>query len=318
MIYILTGDEDYLVEKRLNSLILDNESCEIEKYNGLDKDFNIDLLVDSYNNVGLFSSNKLIIVKDPYFLIKKADDNDIEKICFIINNQNFETTIIFYTLTNSFNEKLKSFKELSSNAKIIKCNQLKRNEFVAEAYSIIRNKNMNIDKSLVGILINASNNSLRLFSQNIDVLSLYPGKINEDVINKLLISSSDEEVFNLINALTNKNISQAIKCSRKLISSDNNINGLISLIANQLRFLYEVSFYSNSGLTINDIADKTSTKNTYRIEKAFESLRHLKDLEILKLLDYLSNLDYKLKTNVDINEELQLELFITSLINYEK
>lgn len=317
MIYVVYGNEEYLINKYLNSIIFENKNSDISKIDGSDKSFNIDELIDNYCNVGLLAENKLILVKNPYFLNKKIDDNELNKLKELIDNQSFESILVLYSYDGFINDKLKAFKEISNNAHINKFVQLKKQDFYRECYSILNENKLTLDKSLVNTLINSSNGSLTIFNQNIEVLSLYPEKIDIDVINGLLISNNDEEVFNLINAITNKNISLAIKYARKILKNDNNINGLLSLIAGQLRFLYEVSYLRNQGLSTNEIADRTSIKNSYRIEKAFESLNTLKENEILRLLDYLANLDLKIKTNAEIDDNLQLEMFIVRMMNYE-
>ena len=126
-----------------------------------------------------------------------------------------------------------------------------------------------------------------------DILDLYPEKIDEDVVNNLLISSNEENVFNLINALTNKKVSDSIYYARRILANDSNINGLIALLANQLRFLYQVSYYSDDPYGASDI---------------------LGCKDIMSMLDRLAVLDLDSKQNSDIDDTLKLELFIVELL----
>ena len=99
------------------------------------------------------------------------------------------------------------------------------------------------------------------------------------------------------------------------MAGDESVLRLISTLANQLRFLYTVAYYSSLGKTTNDLMDIVNTKSSYRIEKAYDTLRNISMEEIEDLLTKLSDLDYKCKTNYDLTDQMNLELFIVSLLN---
>ena len=115
----------------------------------------------------------------------------------------------------------------------------------------------------------------------------------------------------MINALTNKKVSDSIYYARRILANDSNINGLIALLANQLRFLYQVSYYSDDPYGASDIL---GCKSPYRITKALETLRTLKSKDIMSMLDRLAVLDLDSKQNSDIDDTLKLELFIVELL----
>lgn len=313
MIYIVSGKETLLVKRKIQSIIDYNKDANIVRYDGERKDFSISIMIDSCKNIDLFSPKTLVMVNNPYFLLKKGNDEDLKILSDYCLNPLFECDLLLYSYDKNFNKRLSIYKTISSNAEITELNQLSRQEYIHECYQILNQYNLKLDKKIIDYLINSCNNSISIFSQNIEVLALYPDSITLDIVEKLKISSNEEDVFKLINSLTNKDVSKSIMYSRKLLSLDNNINGLISLIANQLRFLYEVSLYHSYGDSINMIMKKTGSSSTFRIEKALESLNHLKDNEILSLLDKLSDLDYKFKSDNSIDESLRFELFIISL-----
>lgn len=313
MIYILIGEEGFLVENKLNEIINAKKDSLLSRFNGNDKTFNIDDVLIACSNVNLFNPSTLVLVKDAPFLINKTSE-DVDKILNYCASPLYENDLVFYTLDNRFNERLKTYKDISKNAQVFKFNKPKRNEYYGLCTDLIKKRNIKISKESANYLINSCNNSLQTFSQNLDILELYPETITNNVIDGILISANYDDVFGLINALTNKKISVAISLSRKLLKVDDNIFGLISMLGMQLRFLYEVSYYNDLNLSISEIMDRINTASSYRIEKAFESLSYLREKEILKLLDKLSDLDYSLKTNDDIDSKLQFELFIASMV----
>ena len=314
MIYIISGSDSYLIDQKLNEIIKQNKDADILKVDASGKNFSYYEVLDSIGSVGLFASSSIVLVKDPSILKRKVDnDLSVEQLIEYCRKPIYENVLVFYTYENDFKKTLKAYKDISKNADVIELKVDPKN-FYSLCLDVAKKYSFKLDNNCFNIVYKACNNSLALFKQNMDILEFYPDKITGDVVDALLISSNEENVFNLINALTNKKVSDSIYYAKRILSNDSNINGLISLLAGQLRFLYEVSFWSKTDSNPNYIADKMDVKSVYRVQKAFESLRYLKGNEIMSLLDKLANLDYKSKVNSDYDDTLKLELFIVGMI----
>ena len=312
MNYLIFGDDLYLIDKVIKKICDKNRDFEVIKIDASSKNFDYKYILDSCLGVGLFSVGSIVLVKDPLFLINKIENKAIDELIEYCKNPIFENELVFYTYDNDFKKNLTTFKEIKKNAKVLECKvDLKR--YDVDCINIYKEKNINLNKKVLDILIESSRPSLSLFKQNLDLLSLYPDDINEEITQKLITSNKEEYVFNFINALTRKDINSAFKSLERLMYIDNNINGLIALLASQLRFLYEVSYYKEKSFSINEVMEKMEINNFYRISIAFKTLNNLDMLEILGLLNKLADLDYKCKTNNDLNDKLKMELFIVSL-----
>ena len=314
MIYIISGSDSYLIDQKLNEIIKQNKDADVIKVDASGKTFSYYEVLDSIGSVGLFASSSIVLVKDPSILKSKVDnDLSVEQLIEYCKKPIYENVLVFYTYENDFKKTLKTYKDISKNADVIELKVDPKN-FYSLCLDVAKKYSFKLDNNCFNIVYKACNNSLTLFKQNMDILELYPDKITGDVVDTLLISSNEENVFNLINALTNKKVSDSIYFAKRILSNDSNINGLISLLAGQLRFLYEVSFWSKTDSNPNCIADKMDVKSVYRVQKALESLRYLRGNEIMSLLDKLANLDYKSKVNSDYDDTLKLELFIVGMI----
>lgn len=314
MIYIISGSESYLIDKKLNEIINKDKDFDLIKLDGSSKTFSYRELLDTITSVGLFSNKSLVLLKDPVFFKKKVEDKELDELIEYCKNPLYENDLVFYTYEDDFKKILKAYKDISKNAEVIDC-KIEAKNFNIECINILKARNIKMTKEAFNLLVNMCNNSLSLFNQNIDVLALYPEKIDESVINGLCVGSSEENVFNLINSLTSKDVTNSIKYANRILANDNNINGLIALLANQLHFLYEVSYYDSIGDDVYTIMDKTNSKKQYRIDMAFKTLRNLNRKEIMSLLNKLSDLDFKGKVNSDIDDKLRLELFIVGLMD---
>ena len=314
MIYVIKGNEPYLIRKKIHDLLALNPLSQVTKFDGNDSDFNIDKVINTCQSINLFVEHNVVMVKDAPLLYKKSDEKEANILLEYAKNPTYESELIFYSLENNISEKLKVTKELIKNADFIKLDKLKKYDFSAYARNMVNQCKLNITKVAADYLINNANYDLSLLAKNLQVLSLYPEEINEKVIMGLISLPDEEDPFNLINAISTKNVAKSMEYINVLLKYDDNILGLISMISSQLRFLYAVSYYDSVGYTNNEIMDQLNIKNDFRLTKARESLRYISPTEIMKLLSDLSDLDFKCKTNSELDDKTKLELLIVKLL----
>lgn len=312
MIYVIEGEEQIFIEQKI-AQIIKQENAEIIKFDGNSKDFDVQALVDSCLGNTLFAQKTIVLVKDAPFLTRKFDENQLEIILNYVNNPVFETDLIFYTYENKHNGKLKAYKAISKNAQMIEFNSYDYKNFNTYVNQQINLNKLDIDNDAIYLLNSICKRNATLLNQNIEVLKNYPDKINVQVVSKLCTSSDDNESFDMINALTNKDISKAIYLERKLLNENDSIFAVIGLLASQLRFLYQLSYYNSIGKTRREIIEITRCSDG-RYNKSMETLRTLDQNKIIELLAELSNIDIKCKSDYTIPDSQRFELFILNLL----
>ncbi len=308
MIYIISGKEPYLIDNKINLLIKENGG-DVVKIDGNAPNFSYDDIIESCTSIGLFSNKSIVLVRDPIFFKKKIEDKKLDQLIDYCKNPVYENDLVFYTLNDDFKKILKAYKDISKNAQKIECNIDPKN-FYTECVSLANKEQFSLRKDLFNYLVTLCNNNLTLFKQNIDVLKLYPDQIDKDCLDRLCSSSDEENIFELINAIKNKEVSRSISLLRKIMKNEDSILGLIALIASQLRYTYEVDYYYSLGESIDSIAYKTNSKS-FRVSKTINTLNKN---ECLNLLNKLADLDLKCKTSSDIDEKNLIELFIVSML----
>ena len=311
MIYIISGKEPYLIDLKINTIIKENGG-DIIKIDGDSKEFSYDYVIESCTSLGLFSNKSVVLVRDPIFFKKKVDiksEKKLEELIKYCNNPIYENDLVFYTLNDDLKKVLKAYKDISKNAQKIDCTIDPKN-FYSECISLAQKENFSLSKDLFNYLVTLCNNSLTLFKQNIDVLKLYPDKIDRDVLDKLASSNDEENIFELINSIKNKDVSKSIKLLRKIMKNEDSILGIIALIASQLRYTYEVDYYYDLGESVDTIAYKTNSKS-FRVGK---TINILNKKECLNLLNKLAILDFKCKTSNELDEKNMIEIFLVSML----
>ena len=313
MIYIITGEEEVFIRDKIASIIKENGN-EVTRFDGRAKDFSIDEMVEACMGNSLFSSGSLILVEEPDFLIRKYDDNKLESLMKYVSNPIYETDLIFYTYNNNFNTRLKAYKTIHDNAQLINLNTLDYKNFNNYVKSRINEEKLNINSEALFALNNMCKRSATLFERNLEVLKLYPEQITLKVVNKLCTASDNNDSFDLINSITNKDISTAISIERKMLNENDSALSVIGLLSGQLRYLYQIAYYVSIGKKKTEIMELCAIGNDYRYNKALETLKVLDSRKIIELLYKLSELDIKCKSDNSISDNSRFELFILELL----
>ena len=315
MIYVIDGKEQYFIKQKIDE-ILASKQADIIKYDGNDKSFDIDVMLESCVSNSLFSSNTIVLVNQPTFLTKKIDEKHLENLYQYIENPLYETDLILYTYEDNFNSKLKSYKTIIGNGQHIRCDGLDYRNFNNYLAQRINEEKLDIKKDAVNLLNTICKKNVTLLNQNIEILKLYPDTITVQVINKLCNASEDNDAFDLVNALTAKDVSKAISLSRRLMSNSDSIYSVIGLIASKLRYLYQIAYLLSLGKKKSEIQEITNSSD-YVLNISLNVLEKLKMNQIIELLKQLSDLDYKCKSDSSLSDSSRFELFILQLLKKE-
>lgn len=312
MIYIIKGEEKKLIKDKLKEFT-NKEGKSLVKIDGQSADFSIAKLVDACKQIDLFSDFNIVIVKDAPFLIDKYEGKDIDILINYLNNPLYECDLVFYTLDNLYNEKLKLFKQVANNAQVLRYERFKKGDFYNYCKKALNEAQIKLDYEANNYLIENSFPDLDLFNRNLEILKLYPDALDSFATKALVTTKDEQDVFKLINAIMAKNISKAIILVKKYLKYDDNVLGLLALLANQLRLLYSIAYYQSVGKSKKEIEEILNI-NPYRLQKAFEVISNFDMKEIMSLLNKLADLDYNIKVDSSIDDKLRTELFILELL----
>ena len=314
MIYVIKGSEVCFIEDKIKEICADSDN--VLKFDGNSKDFSVYDMLDACGANSLFAEKTIVVVKDPPFLIKKIDDKDLNAVMDYVNHPLYETDLILYSLEDKFNSKLKAYKQVIDNADLMSFDSFDYKSFNTYAASRIKKENLKISKDCMNLLITMCKRDATLFNKNLELLCLYPDDITIDVVNKLCTSSDDNISFDLINAITNKDISKAIVAERRLLS-DNETIGIVNLLASQLRSLYAIAYMSSKGYKNSEICAEMNYTD-YRLNLALETLKKLSMQRIIYMLSQLSRLDILYKSDNSISDVSRFELFILEMLKKEE
>lgn len=292
------NEKDKLIKDKKfdSSLISIYDLEEVELSNALED-------LDTY---GLLSNKKVIILLNIENI--KYDDNkkDIDHLIKYIENPNPDNLLIIYSKGNNT---LKTIKELKKVCKVIEVN-ISIKDYIKNIF-----KDYKIDFKAINMLEEYCLDDFTKVVSECDKLKNY--KCNDKVItcedidilvNKKLGDSRDL-TFAFSRSLAEKNKKDALEKYKELLEYNIEPLSIIGLLASQIRIIYQVKLLEDK--KDKDIADILGEKE-FRIKKTRELTRLYSKDELLKLMQELSDMDYRLKTE-DIDGNNLIELFILNI-----
>jgi len=160
---------------------------------------------------------------------------------------------------------------------------------------------------------------LRLLDQEITKLVTYrdgEGAVTDTDVETLVPYSQDAVIFDLVDALGQRDGSTAADTLHRLISEGEHPLGLLGMIIRQFRLLIQVKTLKDKGASPRDIS-KTLGIHPFPARKLHRQATHFTPVQLEKVYRYLSETDIAIKTG-KMDAELALDLLVAGLATTER
>lgn len=300
--YLIYGNDLGIINKYVDDIKKKLNIKEEIRYN-LD-DFTLKDIVDELSMVGMFEKNKLIVCDCLNF---QVDDSEL---LTYLDNYNKDNYLILVINDEKIDTRKKLYKKLSSVGEIVNAGDNK-NYIKTYLKKYVQDNNYKIDTGTLDYLISRVGNNIDNAINEMDKIFLY--KIDDKIIsrndiNDIVENNMDEEIFLLSEAVIVGNTDKSLNLYHKFINNGYDELSIITLLANQFRFLLQVKSLYDKGMDANSIA-KTIEAHPFRVQKTIEKVYSYTKEELAGYLEYLFELDSGIKTG-KLDKNLGLELFI--------
>lgn len=314
MIYLIHGEELYFINKKIDEICLGFN--EIISLDGESKDFDLNDLIYELSSVSLFEDRKVIKVKNLDFLNHKIDNEKITTLFSILNSYNRDDELIFYSDNQSVNGTLKTVKDLKKIAKEFKFEKVKNYDLPKYINHFVKEYHLNLAQKELDFLYKILPNDLKKIEQELFKLSLYPEMVTVEVISKLINLDIDDNIFSIIDCILKNNLNDSLVRLNELFTLNVYPLIIVSMIANQFRFLLKLLYLKNKNMSVEEIASFLK-QNSYRILKSFEVLENYSFNKILFILKELALLEQGFKSDNTIDAQELFEIFIIRIMKKE-
>ena len=316
MLYLVFGEQELMINKMVDKLAKETLG-EIDDFNLVIFDgYKTPLyeIVNDASTLPFMTEKKVVVIKNAYFLTgenpKLEFEQSFEELTEYIENQNEGVTLIFCVVTSKLDERKSLVKKIKEKAKIYSVDNVNKKDLPRIIKQMFEKKEINITNDALTEFVNRCGEDMYLISNEIEKLCCYKKELDLNDIKLMIPKKLEDNVFEMIDAIFNKKEDKVFKIYYDLKVNNNEPITLISLIASQVRFMYQVMILKNKGYSESNIANELSC-HPYRVKLALEKVYSLNKIDLTLLLEELSELDLKIKSG-EIDRFVGFELFLLS------
>lgn len=303
--YLIEYNEVYLLNNKIDELINKGFKDGSKSIYDLEEE-TLDNALNDLDTYSFLTEKKIIIVKN---INKLEDDKFTKHLMKYLDNPNNDNLLIL--TTNKLNMTKKINKELKNKTNYLKleANLEKEIKTMLKGYKI--------DKTCIDMLIEYSNNNIDIIKTECDKLIAYKEEdktITKNDIEKIVVKhlgDSNNLVFDLVKYVASKDKRRALEKYEKLKEYSIDDIALTGLLESQLRLMVQVNMLMKEHYLKDQIAQILS-QHPYRIQKTMELVRTISSKELTKLIQNLSEMDYKIKSG-KISSKDQMLMYIINL-----
>ncbi|MCX8131748.1 MAG: DNA polymerase III subunit delta [Clostridia bacterium] len=320
-LYLFYGPEEYLKKYYLESLEKEILSDDMKALNKIVLEGKADIkrISEACETMPVFSERKIVIVRNSGLLKakKKQDDEgkgkqgDDSLVSYLQNLPEY-TCLVFFE--EEIDKRVKVIDIIKKNGLIVEFVFQKPVELVKWVSKVFKTYKKEIDPVLASRMVENCEQGMTEILNEINKVVLYLGdrqRVTNDDIEKICTKSIKGRIFDLTDAIAEKNTAKALKLLNDMIILKEPIPKILFMITRQLRQVLEMKLLNNEGLNSGQAATKMGI-TPYAAGKISKQTRVF-DVENLKgAIEESLDMDLAIKTG-KIDERMAVELLISKL-----
>lgn len=323
--YIFCGIDEELIKEGINMITKPIIPEGFEDLNYIKMDgmtATMDDIMNACETMPFMGEKKVVLVYRANFLRDKTDSsgtkvyNEIKK--YLKDMPDF-TVLIMYYLFNDKRETPKKNKKLIALDKvtnIVHFEKLKRDKFIKKVDELFKEQGRSIGRVELGFFCERVQNNFNIIRREIDKLIDYTDgrEIKKADIEKLIPSKSEEDIFDLVDLISQRKIEKAIDIMDELLFKADQHMLIITSIESQFKKLYTIKIGMEHGKRVNDFVSELRVP-PFVCEKLMNLSSKFSRKQLEGLIKLCIDTESRLKsTGVDKTMELELLLLNTLMI----
>ncbi len=309
MIYLIYGsDIEFAINKEIKNALKEN-SINVDEFAATSYEYpnaSIQEIVDDCLTIPFLTDKKGIIVKNCSFLNKET--NDVKPLIEYVKSPS-NTTVLILIYKGSINEKLEVVEEIKKVAKLCKINEISAKEWPQVINQLINQYNLEIDDDAREEFINRTSGNLDRVLKQLSKLKMFNGFITKEIVVSMVDRPLEDNMFGMVDALLDGKIDEAIKIYNDLKIQNTDPIILVSGLATQFRFLYQVKHLHEQGYNNDEVAKELDNIKPGRVYYALKKIGYHNENEIMDILNELADLDEKMRLS-EIDKYMAFEMFL--------
>lgn len=308
--YLLYGEDEGRINKVVNNFI--DKHPDFDVFNFEEEDTSSIIL--NLSSRSLFKSKSIIIIKNPDFILKKYNNQEIEEILYYLDfyNKNKQKVIFIKINGNKIDYKnpvVNWFKNEIN--KLFYYPLMSSDQYYKYVLSYVKTRGGTISFEDVLTFCSYIPNQTHIIDQELDKLLIRNKNIKIDL--QLDFNNyKSNNIYQINNYLENMDFESLISEAIKYLSNPEDLNRLWSIFSHFFSLPYKYYVYTKAKLTISQMQEKEKI-HIYKLRKASEVLNKYGIERIRNILKYLNKIELESKMYSHISKENLMLLFLIKI-----
>jgi DNA polymerase III subunit delta len=311
-VYLLLGPEEYQSTQALNLLkkqIVPPEAVDFDYSIFAAEDVPVDEILGAANVFPMVSKRRLVVVRDA----QNIKDVDAESLLESLPSISPRSTVIFTALELDHRKKFyKTLREQFCVAEFSKLKDAALNRWVED---YIKKHGYRLSPASLKKIVELAGSDLQSLASELDKLMLYAGDakvIPDHAIEDLVRTSRQQGIFNLIDAVNQRDRNTALKSLANLLSMGDHPLVVVNMLTRNCRQMLIAKEGMQKGLSSRDIGAAAQIQ-PYFIDKFVRQVRDVDIHDIQTMYLRLAAMDKQMKST-SLDGKVLLESLICSLV----
>lgn len=280
--YFITGSS-YFIEKNIKLYTPKDDDLDIEVFFG--DELNREEFLGYINSVDLFGNTKVAVIRNANRI------KDIESLVLAMSKSQECVLLVSAVVNDKIDQNLvKLFKNNGFNVLVEE--QKKTSTTVADVTRIFKEKNILLNYNQAELMLNKCLNNLSMVENEAEKIELYILSKKEKVPVSMLLEQisgeKEETIYVLTDAFGMRNISNTLKVYSTM---DKDVDSNFRIFFSLTKRIYDLYLLFIDETLLKNIKD-------FQLVKLKEQQKKWKQIEIIKMLDSISELDKNVKTGI--------------------
>ncbi|QAA31713.1 DNA polymerase III subunit delta [Clostridium manihotivorum] len=321
--YVFVGLDEMIISENIDKIVAKTVSGEFKDLNYIRIDgmkTSFDEIMNACETLPFFADKKVVVIYRANFIRDKSDAAGTKiynQLVEYLKNAPSHCILVMYYLLNDKREnptRNKKLTTLEKNATVVKVDKLKGERLYKKVGSIFEERGKNIGKVELRYFCDSVENNFNIIEREIDKLISYTeGRdITREDITKMLPHKSEDDVFDLVDFISQKKSEKSIDIMNELINKGENLMLILSLIQSQFTMLYKIKLGMEKGKTKDDLA-KEIRRPAFICEKLMTQSRKFSYKQLYSCMKLCIETERKLKSTA-FDKKTEMEIMIMSTL----
>ncbi|MCA1009740.1 DNA polymerase III subunit delta [Halobacillus halophilus] len=325
-VYLLYGEESYLIQENKNKIIQQNLKKEDQEFNISEFDLQetpIEELVTDAETFPFLGERKIVIGEQPVFLKGKPDklsfEHDVDALLQYLQSPAEYTILILVAPYEKIDERKKIFKALKKHGEIILCQPVKEWDVSKWVDSIANDLHISVPENLHELFAQEVGTNLLALRSEMEKLALNVGEggvVTRELAEQLLSHSAEASGLKLVDAVMERDLGRAIRLFKDLEKLNEEPIALTALLASQFRIISQAKVLKQKGYAQNQMRNYIKA-HPFVIKMALKRERYFTLEELNEIMTELAQTDHALKQG-KMEKSLAFEMMLYKLIHIKQ